>query len=113
MADRGFASAENRRFLRRGTHHYIIGERLRSGSAEARAALARAGRYRTVAAGLRVKEVRIAEGERFVICESPEGAARDAAVRERLLARLTEMIAGSDRLSPLRRAELRLSLIHI
>jgi len=107
VADRGFASEENRRFLRRGAHHYIIGEKLRSGSAEAKAALARAGRYRTVAAGLRVKEVRIAEGERFVICESPEGAARDAAVRERLLARLTEMIAGSDKLSPLRRAELR------
>src|SRR5665648_479241 len=32
VADRGFASAENRRFLRRGAHHYIIGERLRSGS---------------------------------------------------------------------------------
>ena len=107
VADRGFASAENRRFLRRGAHHYIIGERLRSGSAEAKAALARAGRYQTVAEGLRVKEVRIAEGERFVICQNPEGAARDAAVRARLLARLTEMIAGSDRLSPLRRAELR------
>ena len=107
VADRGFASAENRRFLRRGAHHYIIGERLRSGSAEARAALARAGRYQTVAEGLRVKEVRIAEGERFVICYNPEGAARDAAVRARLLARLTEMIAASDKLSPLKRAELR------
>ena len=107
VADRGFASAENRRFLRRGAHHYIIGERLRSGSAEARAALARAGRYQTVAEGLRVKEVRIAEGERFVICYNPEGAARDAAVRARLLARLTEMIAASDRFSALKRAELR------
>jgi hypothetical protein len=107
VADRGFASAENRRFLRRGAHHYIIGERLRSGSAEARAALARAGRYQAVAEGLRVKEVRIAEGERFVICYNPEGAARDAAVRARLLARLTEMIAASDRLSATRRAELR------
>src|SRR5665648_62676 len=106
VADRGFASAENRRFLRRGAHHYIIGERLRSGSAEARAALARAGRYQTVAEGLRAKEVRIAEGERFVICHNPEGAARDAAVRARLLARLTCLLAGSDRLSPLRRAEL-------
>jgi len=107
VADRGFASAENRRFLRRGAHHYIIGERLRSGSACAKAALARAGRYQTVAEGLRVKEVRIAEGERFVICYNPEGAARDAAVRARLLARLTEMIAASDKLSPLKRAELR------
>jgi hypothetical protein len=30
VADRGFASAANRRYLRRGDHHYIIGEKLRS-----------------------------------------------------------------------------------
>jgi hypothetical protein len=107
VADRGFASQENRRFLRRGDEHYILGEKLRSGSAEAKAALARAGRYQEVAAGLRVKEVRIAAGERFVVCESPEGAKRDAAVRARLLARLKEMIAASDKLSPSKRAELR------
>jgi hypothetical protein len=107
VADRGFASEENRRVLRRGDHNYIIGEKLRSGSAEAKAALSRAGRYQEVAAGLRVKEVRLGEGERFVICYNPEGAARDAAVRARLLARLAEMIAGSDKLSPTRRAELR------
>jgi hypothetical protein len=107
VADRGFASQENRRFLRRGDEHYILGEKLRSGSAEAKAALARAGRYQEVAAGLRVKEVRISEGERFVVCESPEGAGRDAAVRARLLARLKEMIAASDKLSPTKRAELR------
>jgi transposase len=41
VADRGFASAENRRWLRKGDHHYILGERLRSGSAEATAALSR------------------------------------------------------------------------
>src|SRR5665647_1767853 len=107
VADRGFASTENRRFLRRGDEHYILAEKLRSGSAEARAALGRAGRYQEVAAGLRVKEVRISEGERFVVCHNPQGAVRDAAVRERLLARLTEMIAGSDKLSPTKRAELR------
>jgi hypothetical protein len=28
VADRGFTSAENRRYLRRGGNHYIIGERL-------------------------------------------------------------------------------------
>jgi hypothetical protein len=39
VADRGFASAANRRFLRRGDHHDIVGEKLRSGSAEATAAL--------------------------------------------------------------------------
>ena len=50
VADRGFTSAENRRYLRQGDHHYIIGEKLRSGTAEAGAALSRQGRYQDVAA---------------------------------------------------------------
>jgi hypothetical protein len=107
VADRGFASAANRRYLRRGDHHYIIGERLRSGSAEATAALSRQGRYQQVADNLRVKEVRIADAERFVICYNPEQADRDAAVRTRLLAQLQETIAGTDQLSVTKRAELR------
>jgi Transposase DDE domain len=107
VADRGFASAENRRWLRRGDHHYIIGEKLRSGSAEATAALQRQGRYAEVAGNLRVKEVKISEHERFVICHNPEAADRDVHVRERLLAQLQETIAGTDRLSQTKRAELR------
>ncbi len=35
VADRGFSSATNRRYLRRGDHHYIVGEKLRGGSPEA------------------------------------------------------------------------------
>jgi hypothetical protein len=106
VADRGFASAANRRYLRKGDHHYILGEKLRSGSAEATAALQRQGRYAEVAGNLRVKEVRISEAERFVICHNPEQADRDAAVRARLLAQLEEAIAGSDKLSATKRAEL-------
>jgi hypothetical protein len=106
VADRGFASAANRRYLRKGDHHYILGEKLRSGSAEAPAALQRQGRYAEVAGNLRVKEVRISEAERFVICHNPEQADRDAAVRARLLAQLEEAIAGSDKLSATKRAEL-------
>src|SRR6516225_8180319 len=83
VADRGFASAGNRRFLRSGDHHYILGEKLRSGSAEADAALSRQGRYQEVAANLRVKEVRLAEHERFVICYNPEAAERAAPHRRR------------------------------
>ncbi len=107
VADRGVASAENRRYLRRGDHHDIIGEKLRSGSAEATAALQRQGRYAAVAGNLRVKEVNISEAERFVICHNPDQADRDAAVRERLLAQLTELIDGADKLSATKRAELR------
>jgi Transposase DDE domain len=107
VADRGFTSAENRRYLRSGDHHYIIGEKLRSGSAEAQAALSRQGRYQDVTANLRVKEVRIAEDERFVICFNAEAAERDTAVRARMLSQLEEMITDSDKLSATKRAELR------
>ena len=107
VADRGFASEQNRRWLRAGDHHYIIGEKLRSGSAEATTALSRQGRYQEVAANLRVKEVRIAEGERFVICFNPDAAERDAQTRTRLVTQLAEMIDGSDKLPVTKRAELR------
>ena len=107
VADRGFTSAENRRYLRKAGGHYIIGEKLRSGSPESETALSRQGRYKDAAGNLKVKEVRIAEDERFVICFNPEAAERDAAVRARMIAQLTEMIEGSDRLSRDKRAELR------
>lgn len=107
VADRGFTSAENRRYLRKGGGSYIIGEKLRSGSAEAAAALSRQGRYKDVTGNLKVKEVKIAEDERFVICFNPEAAERDAAVRARMIARLEEIISGSDQLSRDKRAELR------
>jgi transposase len=58
-----------------------------------------------VAENLQVKEV-VLEDDRFVICYNPEQAVRDAAVRERLLKRLEEEIAGSDQLSLEKRAEL-------
>ena len=107
VADRGFSSAENRRYLRRGDDHYIMGEKLRSASKEAQAALSRAGRYKEVAGNLKVKEVRIGEEERFIICSNPEAAERDAQVRTRLVAHLTDLIKDSDRLAPMKRAELK------
>jgi hypothetical protein len=75
--------------------------------AEAAAALSRQGRYQDVAANLRVKEVKVSDSERFVICFNPEGAERDARARQRMLAQLGEMIAGSDQLTSTRRAGLR------
>jgi len=106
-ADRGFASEQNRRHLRKGGNHYIIGEKLRSGSAEAQAALSRQGRYMDITGNLKVKEVRIADDERFVICFNPEAAERDAAVRARMITQLGELIDGSDTLTSTKRAELR------
>jgi hypothetical protein len=107
VSDRGFSSAENRRYLQRGAGHYIIGEKLRSDSPEVKAALSRQGRYQTVADGLQVKEIRIDDADRFVICFNPEAAARDQAVRDRMIAKLTELIEDTDKLPALKRAELR------
>nr|WP_233308925.1 IS1634 family transposase [Pseudonocardia terrae] len=110
VADRGFTSAENRRYLQKAGGHYILGEKLRGGTPEADAALARQGRYRHVADNLQVKEVRLSSDladDRFVICFNPEAAVRDAAIRARMVALLEEMIDGSDKLSRDQRVELR------
>ena len=115
VADAGFASAANRAYLTRGGGHYIHAEKLRHTNAEAAAALARPGRFRDVADNLRVKEVRVAPGgatnegaraERFEVCHNPEAAARDAAVRERLIEHLSGLIAGSDAWPKRKRDEL-------
>jgi hypothetical protein len=109
VADRGFQSAENRRYLQRAGGHYILGEKLRGNDKEANAALARQGRYHTVAGNLRVKEVILDDGtmrDRFVICHNPEEAKRDEQVREQLLAQIQEQIAGSDHLPAAERHKL-------
>jgi len=117
VADRGFASAANRAYLTRGGGHYIHAEKLRHTNAEAAAALARPGRYKTVAGNLRVKEVAVAPGghgdgdqgaraQRFVVCHNPEQAERDAAVRANLIAHLEELIDRSDTWTARRRDEL-------
>jgi hypothetical protein len=90
VGDRGLASEENRRYLQRGGDHYILGEKLRQGTANAEA-LARPGRYQKVADNLEVKEVWVGEGtgrRRFVVCRNPTEAERDRIAREKALARL-------------------------
>ena len=115
VADRGFASAGNRGYLTRGGGHYIHAEKLRRANTEAAAALARPGRYRTVADNLRVKEVAVAPGgdgdgdqgartQRFV--PQPEQAQRDQQVRSNLVAPLQQLIDGSDTWTARRRDEL-------
>jgi len=109
VADRGFSSAENRRYLQRAGGHYIIGEKIRDDSAEPQAALSRQGRYHTVAGNLQIKEMVLDDGtmrDRFVICRNPDVAARDKAVRGQLLEQLRATIADTDRLPAEKRAEL-------
>jgi hypothetical protein len=109
VADSGFNSGENRAYLRGGGGHYILAERVRGGSREAKAALSRAGRYHEVAGNLEVKEVRFRDGERaqrFCVCHNPEVAARDRHVRENLVQYLENKITGSDQWDKQRRDEL-------
>ena len=57
---------------------------------------------------MQVKEVRIPDAtDRFVICYNPDAAGRDAAIRAELIGKLKELIAGTDKLTVTKRAELR------
>jgi len=111
VADRGFSSNKNRRALMQGAGGYIIGEKLRSGSPEVKAALARQGRYAQVADNMQVKEVTLADfPDRFVLCFNPDQAERDAAIRAILLTQLDEVIADTDKLTKVERAKIEGSL---
>ena len=106
VADRGFASAANRAYLTRGGGHYIHAEKLRHANSQAAAALARQGRYHTVAGNLRVKEVWVPRkderGTGRAVRHLPQPRSRRAgpAVRERLSAHLEGLIEGSDAWTP-------------
>ncbi|WP_344253761.1 IS1634 family transposase [Pseudonocardia hydrocarbonoxydans] len=90
VVDRGFSSRENLAYLQRAGGHYIAGERMRDGNAQAHEALSRQGRYQSVRDNLRVKEVKIAStpGIRWIICHNPEEAERDQAARDAAIVRI-------------------------
>src|SRR5713226_9461162 len=91
VVDSGFSGRDNLRRLRSAGGHYIAGVKLRSGMPGTEAALSRQGRYRTVKDNLRVKEVRVGDGEateRYVVCHNPAEAERDRSRREQRLARI-------------------------
>jgi transposase len=100
VLDAGFNSEANRRILQGAGDAFIIGERLRVGSkGEAVEAARRAGRYKTLASGLRVKEVTTKAGSvaqrRFVIVHNPEQERFDRERRDDIVheteRRLTEL----------------------
>lgn len=95
VVDRGLSSDANLAYLRRAGGHWIAGERMRDGSADAAEALARAGRYQTVRDNLRVKEVQLAStpDRRWIVCHNPAEAERDRAKRDAIIARLNDELA--------------------
>ena len=90
VGDAGFNSAENRKVLLRECGDFILGEKLRTGSAgEAVEALHRKGRYRTLENGLQIKNVimdeALATERRFVIVKNPDAERRDRIVRDSIV----------------------------
>jgi hypothetical protein len=96
VVDRGFASDDNLAYLTRAGGHWIAGERLRDTSADVAQVLSRQGRYQSVRDNLRVKEVRLGQGDgarRFVLCH-PEQAERDRPARPARLGRWLRQTPG-------------------
>lgn len=96
VVDRGFSSDANLAYLTRAGGHWIAGERMRDGAADAQAALGRQGRYQTARDNLRVKDVRIGSGDaakRFIICHNPAEAQRQTHDRDETVARLEAELA--------------------
>ena len=96
VVDSGFSATENLRYLQRAGGHYIAGMKLRSGTAEARLALQRQGRYHLVAENMTVKQVIVGDGEarqRFVVARNPREADRDRTRREQTITRLETQLA--------------------
>jgi transposase len=94
--DRGMTSEDNKRILQKAGGHYILGEKLRGVTKNAKA-LNRGGRFKEIQDNLHIKEVYVGEGvgkERFVIAYNPEQATHDKKTRERILKKLgTELTA--------------------
>jgi hypothetical protein len=96
VVDSGFSGQDNLRHLRSAGGHYIAGMKMRSGMPETEAALSRPGRYRTVSDNLRVKEVRVGDGDaaqRFIVCHNPAEGERDRVRREQRVKRIEAELA--------------------
>lgn len=97
VGDAGMNSEANRRQLALGGGKFILAAKLRAGDEVTKEVLARAGRYKTVAGNLRVKEVIVGDGERrrrYVVCHNPQEEARQSAHRQKLLAMLEAELAS-------------------
>lgn len=110
VVDAGFTSKDNRKVLTAGGSGFIIAEKLRGNDAQVVEARSRQGRFSTVDESLQVKDIHVGDGvdvQRFIMVRNLESAARDAAIRDKLVALLADRIDGSDDLDPDARAELR------
>ncbi len=90
VTDRGMVSAETLALLEghpTAPFDFIVGCKLRKQKEVSEEVLARAGRHRPVADNLEVKEV-VVDDRRYIVCRNPVEARKDAAARERIVAKL-------------------------
>jgi transposase len=105
VADRGMISAETLAEVEKREWKYILGVRMRS-STEAKAVVARAGRYAEVhsksddrddPSPLKVKEVWVQDTRRYVVCVNKDQATKDRHDREAVVASLREALGHGDK----------------
>ena len=105
VADRGMISAKTLEEVEKRDWKYILGVRMRS-SNEAKAVVARAGRYAEVhpqsddrddPSPLKVKEVWVEEARRYVVCVNVDQAKKDAHDRAAVVASLRDALGQGDK----------------
>jgi Transposase DDE domain len=105
VADRGMISAETLAEVELREWQYILGVRMRS-SNEAKAVVARAGRYAEVhpqsdgrndPSPLKVKEVWVEDARRYVVCVNEDQASKDRFDREAVVASLRDALGHGDK----------------
>ena len=105
VADRGMISAETLAEVEKREWKYILGVRMRS-STEAKAVVARAGRYAEVhpksddrndPSPLKVKEVWVEDARRYVVCVNEDQATKDRHDREAVVASLRDALSHGDK----------------
>jgi transposase len=105
VADRGMISAETLAEVERRKWQYILGVRMRS-STEAKAVVARAGRYAEAhpksddpddPSPLKVKEVWVEDTRRYVVCVNEDQATKDRHDRDAVVASLREALSHGDK----------------
>jgi transposase len=105
VADRGMISAETLAEVERRKWQYILGVRMRS-SKEAKAVVARAGRYAPVhpksdesndPSPLKVKEVWVEQERRYVVCLNEDQATKDRHDRAAVVASLRDALGQGNK----------------
>ena len=105
VADRGMISAATLAEVEKRKWQYILGVRMRS-STEAKQVVARAGRYAVVRPSsdnpqdpspLKVKEVLVEDGRRYIVCVNEDQVTKDRHDREAVTAALRDALKRGDK----------------